>query len=240
MKAGDILVSSDFTFKSWGIRLSTRSRFSHAALAISDQEIIEATPDGVLKVSLDSFTGANTRVLLLERPSDLTEQQLLKLREYINQKVGSKYNLTRTLNSGLSQFGFNFGFLVLIVFPILFVFIGQWLVLSIFMAAMLIPMGLLYISANPVKSNILFRRLGAPEKWLIDLNKHFCSQLVFDLDSEIGGGLKEQWKKSSEPRPKDIKKLAIQVGFKPVKIKPNKALQRTSDLAPIKRTPKSN
>ena len=228
MKAGDILVSSAFSLTSWGIRLSTRSRFSHAALAISDKEIIEATPDGVLPVSLDSFTGANNRVLLLERPGNLTEEQSSKLRECINQKEGSGYNLTRTLNSGFNQFGFNFGLLVLIVFACLFSFIGQWLYLSFFVAAMLLPMGLLYISANPVKSNKLFRRLGVTEKWLIDLNKHFCSQLVFDLDSEIGGGLKEKWKKPSEPRPKDIKKLAIQMGFTPVKIKPNKALQRTS------------
>jgi hypothetical protein len=228
MKAGDIIVSSACSLTSWGIRLSTRSRFSHAALAISDQEIIEATPDGVLPVSLDSFTSENTRVLLLKRPKDLTEEQSFKLRECISQKEGSAYNLTRTLNSGLNHFGSNISFPILIVFACLLSLIGQWLYLSFFIAAMLVPMGLLYISANPVKSNKLFRRLGVPEKWLIDLSKHFCSQLVFDLDTEIGGNLKEKWRKPSEPRPKDIKKLAIKMGFTPVKIKPNKALQRTS------------
>ncbi|WP_407363531.1 hypothetical protein [Pseudomonas luteola] len=230
MKAGDILVSSACTATSWGIRLSTRSRFSHAALAISDQKIIEATPAGVLPVSLDSFVDNNSRVLLLERPTPLTEEQLVKLIEGINQKQGSPYNLLRTLNSGLSQFGFNFGLLVLIVLTCFLSLTGQWLYISFFIAAMLVPMGLLYISANPVKSNRIFRKLGVPERWLIDLSKHFCSQLVFDLDSAIGGGLKEKWKKPNEPRPKDIKKLAIQKGFTPVIIKPNKALQRTSRL----------
>jgi len=224
MKAGDILVSSACTATSWVIRLSTRCRFSHTALAISDQEVIEATPAGVLPVSLDSFIDENSRVLLLERPTPLTEEQLVKLRECINQKQGSPYNILRTLTSGLSQFGFNFGLFALIALTCFFSLTGQWLYLIIYILAMLVLMGFIYILANPIKSNKLFRRLGVPERWLIDLSKHFCSQLVLDLDSEIGGGLKENWKKPGEPRPKDIKKLAIQKGFTPVKIKPNKGI----------------
>lgn len=221
MKSGDILVSSASTWTSWGIRLATGSRYSHVAIAISDSEVFEATPDGVLPVSLDSFISSNTRVLLLSRPLDLTADQLSKVKEAVHSKKYLSYNLFRTLNSGFSQFGFNLGFLTLLIFSCLFAVIGNWLYLVFFTAVMLVPMTMLYVSANPVKSNELFIKLRVPKKLLTDLDSHFCSQLVLDIDNDIVGGLSENWKRPNEPRPKDIKRLALKSGFRPVKIKPN-------------------
>ncbi|WP_339959125.1 hypothetical protein [Delftia acidovorans] len=222
MKEGDILVSSACSFTSWGIRLFTISRFSHAAFAISDKEVIEATPNGVLTVSINSFIKKNNRVLLLERPEKLTPQQSYFLREHLNCIEGLQYNLKRGINSGVNYFGLVFWVFSLMVGIFFLLYKGEFLYLGIFVTAMLVPLVLLFISANPVRANKIFRMLGVPEKWLTNLNEHFCSQLVFDLDEKINGGLSKRWRKLIEPRPKDIKMLAIKMKFNPVIIKPKR------------------
>jgi hypothetical protein len=219
MKTGDILVSSVNTWTSRGIRFSTGSRYSHAAIALSNNQVLEAIPSGVSVTQLNSFINSNDRVLLLERPNNLSNQQINELTKEAKKKTGTNYNLVRTLSSGVSQFGFNFLALVTFIFSCLFIFLGRWEYLFTFIALALIPLTLLLTTANPIKSNKLFKRLGVPDKFLSDLNAHFCSQLVFDLDNAFNGDLKRKWKRPNEPRPKDIKKLALKQGYTPIKLK---------------------
>lgn len=219
MKTGDILVSSANTWTSRVIRFATASRYSHAAIAISNDKVLEAIRSGVTDTQLNSFISSNDRVLLLERPNNLSNQEISDFTKEALNKIGSNYNLIRTLNAWLSQFGFIFLALVTLISSCIFIYLRSWEYLFTFIALMLIPFLLLLIAANPIISNKIFKKLGVPEKFLTDLDAHFCSQLVFDLDNAINGGLKSKWKRPNEARPKDIKKLALKQGYTPVKLK---------------------
>ena len=97
LKKGDIILTSDNTKISKGIRLSTLSRYSHASIWVGGT-LIEATRDGVFS--------KNPQRLLFDRPCDcmvlrskkaINETDINNICDFARSKVGSLYALDEAI-----------------------------------------------------------------------------------------------------------------------------------------------
>ncbi|MBH0010994.1 hypothetical protein I6F66_02765 [Pseudoalteromonas sp. NZS100_1] len=97
LKPGDIILSGDKSLSSIGVKISTASRYSHAAIYVGGT-MIEATLKGVFS--------KNTQRLIFDRESDvivlrskqkLTEKSIERVCSYARSKTGSLYALDEAI-----------------------------------------------------------------------------------------------------------------------------------------------
>jgi hypothetical protein len=97
LNPGDIILSGDKSLASIGVKISTASRYSHAALYVGGT-MIEATLKGVFS--------KNTQRLIFDRESDvivlrskqkLTEESIERICSYARSKTGSLYALNEAI-----------------------------------------------------------------------------------------------------------------------------------------------
>lgn len=100
---GDIILTGDKSLASIGVKVSTASRYSHAALYVGDT-MIEATLKGVFS--------KNVQRLIFERKNDvavlrsklkLTEQDIEAICSYARSKTGSLYALNEAISMRLKS-----------------------------------------------------------------------------------------------------------------------------------------
>lgn len=222
MKPGDLLVSSANTWTSWGIRLGTVSTISHVAMAISSNSVIESTPGGTYPKSLTDFLQDNSKVFLLARPTALTpqEESLLRTSAIGIQRPG--YNLPRSLTSGVVRFGF-WVWLVSFLFGninLIFAKSAPWFVVVAYNLAVCFLLLVIYMCARPERFNRAIDKLHLPKFMKTDVEQHFCSQLVFELDKIIQGDLSKIPGPWHELRPKDVERIALKdLGYTRRKLK---------------------
>lgn len=223
MKAGDLLVSSANTCTSWGIRIGTVSSVSHVAMAISRYRVIESVPTGTYAKSLSKFLEGNNRVYLLERPDGLQRVQVAKLRRSALRIQRPGYNLPRSLTSGFVRFGFGFWLVCFLFlnFTLIYDYDAPWFILTGYNFSMGLLLFVFYTCAWPQRFNRTIDKLHLPEFMKTDIEKHFCSQLVIELDQIIGGDLSKGVIKIHELRPKDVQRRANKkLGYVRRRIKP--------------------
>ncbi|MBO9492375.1 hypothetical protein J7384_18580 [Endozoicomonas sp. G2_1] len=210
MKAGDIIATKNNKF----IKFATFGTWSHVGIALNEQEILEATPDGIKPINIDEILERDKELLLLERPVALSEKQIdilnNKSTELINRKL--KYGHLRAAYSGAPHIFHNiFTFLSLLCLSgaIFLYYLNEsvehsytLLLLSVFSNFVGIPFAK---STGTVRqTNKFLEKINAPKFLLTDLDKMFCSQVVEDLDKHIGGNISILLGRSHELRPKDI------------------------------------
>lgn len=109
VKAGDIFATRSRTLSSICIRIATQSQWSHVAIALDEAHVLEAVKRGdpsidegrfVRKLSLDGFLRDKSKVLLMERPHPLSEEEKQRLHAFSDaQRGASRYT---KLHAGLS------------------------------------------------------------------------------------------------------------------------------------------
>ncbi len=91
LQAGDILLSRDRNWVSFGIRVATTSSVSHASIYIGNNQIAEAIGSGVQIVDLQSLLNRSV-VVAVYRSSELILSEQAKIREFAELQDGKKYN----------------------------------------------------------------------------------------------------------------------------------------------------
>lgn len=104
IKPGDILLVEGNLRISIAIKYLTQSTWSHAAVYVGPENpddldspcLIEAdVAHGVIKVPLSKYAGLSTRIC---RPVNLREEDREKLIQYLNSKIGMKYDMSNTMD----------------------------------------------------------------------------------------------------------------------------------------------
>ncbi|HEY4467043.1 MAG TPA: YaeF family permuted papain-like enzyme [Klebsiella sp.] len=88
---GDLLFSSSIGVTSLGIRAFSTSSVSHVAIYIGDNEVAEATGDGVQIVPLQQAMQHSDKLFALRAP-DLTPQQAADIKNFAYKNKDSGYN----------------------------------------------------------------------------------------------------------------------------------------------------
>ncbi|WKB51320.1 YaeF family permuted papain-like enzyme [Eleftheria terrae] len=96
LRPGDIVLTAKNGLASLGIRLATLSPVSHAALYLGDGQIVEAVGDGVRLRHIDALMDEEAMVVAFRHPGT-TAQTVAGLREFAQQKVGSRYGYVGVL-----------------------------------------------------------------------------------------------------------------------------------------------
>ena len=91
LEPGDILLSSERTVISAGIRLMTFAPVSHAAVYVGDSQIVDAMRWGVRVRELNELLEEAAVVLVLRHP-ELTAEQAAEITEYSFNKSGAGFN----------------------------------------------------------------------------------------------------------------------------------------------------
>jgi len=91
LEPGDILLSSEPTVMSVGIRLMTFAPVSHAAVYVGDSQIVDAMRWGVRVRALNELLEEAAVVLVLRYP-ELSAEQAAVIREYSVNKSGAGFN----------------------------------------------------------------------------------------------------------------------------------------------------
>lgn len=91
LQAGDILFSSEASVQSLGIRLFSNAAVSHVFLYLGDGEIAEAVGSGVRIRRLGEALKESNLTAAFRRP-DLTEENIVALRDFARQQNGRRYN----------------------------------------------------------------------------------------------------------------------------------------------------
>lgn len=230
MKAGDVLASSACTWKSCLIRLGSWSKYSHVAMAISEEAVVEAANKKVSEVSKVEFLKDKEHVMLLQRPDELNEDQVEKLRDEWQKMNNADYSSERLILAVINPFAYlcwavgcvyTLGyFFVKYGYIEIFGHLIGWAVILFPGLAFLGIRWLLKTFANPKSGNAVARRFHVPCCLLTDENKKFCSQLVMELDGIIDGKIKEKWIRSHEPWPKNIVSICSELKYREVQLKP--------------------
>lgn len=85
-----ILVEGDLRI-STAIKYLTQSTWSHAAICINENELIEADVEqGIIRVPLAKYSDLNTRVC---RPFGLSDHDKLKIVDHVTKRLGHQYDL---------------------------------------------------------------------------------------------------------------------------------------------------
>jgi hypothetical protein len=210
MKAGDIVATKNNKF----IKIVTFGSWSHVGIALNEEDILEATPDGVKPIKIDKMLERDKEILLFERPIALSEEQVKllnsKSEELIKRKL--KYGFLRAAYSGAPHIFHNMFTLLSFIFLIgsavsyyMFESIEHsypFLLLFAFTNFICIPFA--KSTGTIRRTNEFLKKINAPKFLLTDLDKMFCSQVVEDLDKKIGGNISILLGRSHELRPKDI------------------------------------
>ena len=96
-------------FMAWLIRKVTKSSVNHAVLVTGPDEIIEATPHGVVRGTLSQYAGmyavANTA-------ETMTQEQRIAAVAFAETLVGDGYNILADADIGLEDLGWHWKFLM--------------------------------------------------------------------------------------------------------------------------------
>ncbi|PVZ85381.1 hypothetical protein C9426_20080 [Serratia sp. S1B] len=91
LQEGDLLFSSAIGLTSLGIRLFSASPVSHVAIYVGHGQVAESVGAGVQIITLEKMQAESDKLFALRMPG-LTTEQLIKIHEFAQQKVGSHYN----------------------------------------------------------------------------------------------------------------------------------------------------
>ena len=93
----DIILTSDKTFSSKGIRLATLGKYSHAAIYVGGT-IIEATLKGVFSKNTQRIIfDKENQVAVFRSKKPLSEIEVKKICEYARAQVGSLYTIPEAI-----------------------------------------------------------------------------------------------------------------------------------------------
>lgn len=212
MKAGDILMSAAKTVPSLGIRVGTVSTFSHTAIAISETEVFEATAHGVSTITLDAFLQTNSEVVLFSRPEQLSLENAARLKDTVSKLQGRSYTVPKSLLSGVARIGL---YVIPICIAITFLtslISNRFIAVLPALCLMMLLGGVFYLAAKPVRLDALLKKLRL-NCLMSKSDTYFCSDLVMNIDKEIGGDIHYHCSNIHDPRPKDISSAAKKLGF---------------------------
>jgi hypothetical protein len=96
LRPGDILLVEGQQRFSMAIKYLTQSNWSHAALYIGNNELIEADlKDGVIRIPVDTYKGYHTRIC---RPLELDPKDLDAIIQNLIAKQGLSYDIINIIN----------------------------------------------------------------------------------------------------------------------------------------------
>tara|TARA_Y100000780_G_scaffold231096_1_gene255122 strand:- start:97456 stop:98220 length:765 start_codon:yes stop_codon:yes gene_type:complete len=96
LRPGDVLLVEGQQRFSTAIKYLTQSNWSHAALYIGGNELIEADlKEGVIRIPVDTYQGFHTRIC---RPVNLQPEHLEKIIASLVQKQGLSYDIINIIN----------------------------------------------------------------------------------------------------------------------------------------------
>ena len=96
IKPGDILLVEGNLRISVAIKYLTQSTWSHAAVYIGDDTLIEVDMlEGVIKVPLSKYTGFHTRIC---RPVNLLPEDREKFLSFLNSRLGMQYDMKNAID----------------------------------------------------------------------------------------------------------------------------------------------
>ena len=151
LKPADILLSTGSAKASAMIRTGTISRYSHAALYIGNNQIIEAIGSGVMLQSLNDAMSDDT-LMTVYRRLRMSDGQGLQVIRYVKQQVGKRYDYSGAAGGGVTS--------------------GSGIIIGIFLSPIVVVAGIsadLYNRHNPDASfycselvAIAFEKAGVP------------------------------------------------------------------------------
>ncbi len=96
LRPGDVLLVEGQQRFSMAIKYLTQSNWSHAALYIGNNELIEADlKEGVIRIPVDTYKGYHTRIC---RPINLEPDDLNKIIEFLISQQGLSYDIINIIN----------------------------------------------------------------------------------------------------------------------------------------------
>ncbi len=96
LEPGDVLLVEGQQRFSAAIKLLTHSNWSHAALYIGNNELIEADlKEGVIRIPVETYKGFHTRIC---RPVNLNPEDLEKIIKSLVDKQGLSYDIKNIIN----------------------------------------------------------------------------------------------------------------------------------------------
>src|SRR5690242_8668703 len=101
LQTADIIVSTTAAAVSRVIRAGTISDVSHAALYIGGGQVVEAIGEGVVLRQLDVSLHDDTLAVAYRVP-DITEEQALRVRDFVGMNLGKPYSVPLAAGAGLS------------------------------------------------------------------------------------------------------------------------------------------
>lgn len=96
IRPGDVLLVEGHQRFSAAVKYLTQSNWSHSALYVGDEKLIEADLEkGVQEIPLNSYEKFHTRIC---RPAKLTQDDLNKILEYAYNRIGHHYDLKNIID----------------------------------------------------------------------------------------------------------------------------------------------
>jgi uncharacterized protein YycO len=102
LQLADILLSTGSAAASVVIRAGTVSRYSHAALYIGDNQIIEAIGSGVTRQGIRDAMSDDTLVSVYRRMR-MSPEQAVQVATYARRNVGKSYDYTGAAGGGITS-----------------------------------------------------------------------------------------------------------------------------------------
>lgn len=222
MKPGDIIgVSANVL-----IQGATLDKCSHVAIVANDREVIEILPDGLRKVHYEICIKDCKSAVLYERPDHLQsflggvlEEEYMRL-----ESAMTKYSVPRMLYSGFLPIARNVFYAAAIVSLCLMYFYKSPYYIPVAIIFLLYSPGVYLIQRFCSRKHRL-KRFGVPEFLLKDLPGEFCSSLVVYLDKKANGVIASRINKNHEPRPSDVVRACLDLGYKAKELKSKKTSQ---------------
>lgn len=224
MKAGDIIASRNNECGSWFIRKSTRSNWSHVAIATTVDLVLEAVPtsdhkDEVREMRFTDLFNSSDQIIVFERPQTLSTDQIYRLDNYAKSAKEKNYTIghavltmagsfiwasaaTFFLLSALQLFSINrelggsFGSYCLALTYVFF-FFAIWAVVNIWS---------LRTNFGVPTTEKLFNKTRYGRYLVKRKHDMFCSKLVLLADKHIGGPISPNVHSPEEVLPKHIVK----------------------------------
>lgn len=96
IRPGDVLLVEGRQRFSAAIKYLTQSNWSHSAIYVGDEKLIEADLDGgVIEIPLNTYEKFHTRIC---RPVNLSDQDSKKVIDYVKSKIGHQYDLKNIID----------------------------------------------------------------------------------------------------------------------------------------------
>ena len=217
MKAGDVVALKG----SWFVMLATVSYTSHVAIAIDENNVIEAVPSGIRVRTLATCIADAKEAHLYSAPDVFTKEQMEEIKIFSKklEMEGVGYSFTRAGYSGLKYILRNFFVLLTFVNVILALIYGEadvfwWLAAASFF----LGLPLSYLVGMTLCVNKMIDNFKLPDCFKTGTKKRFCSSLVLEIDEKFFKSIKVA-SKITEPRPKDIVAACRRAGWKERKLK---------------------